>query len=238
MGKNHLSRLAASNSLGIKRKATKWITRPVSGPHPVNSCVTISTLLKNMLEYARTEKEVRMILNQKNILIDKKVRTEYKFPVGFMDVIDVPLLDEHYRLVYGHGGKFSLISVKKEQLNFKLLKIVRKNLVKGGKIQLTFHDGRTILADKFNGKVGDSILFDIVKRNISKLLPLAKDCLVYISGGSHTGSLGKLKDVIREKNLQNPKVIVDIDGKDYITFAKYAFVVGKDKPELDIGVKK
>ena len=33
------------------------------------------------------------------------------------------------------------------------------------------------------------------------------------------------------------KVVVEIDGNQYITLAEYAFVVGKDKPEIEIEVK-
>lgn len=238
MVQNHLSRLAAPRCLGVKRKTTKWIARPMPGPHPLDACVTLSVLIRDVLEYAKTTKEVKMILNNKNILIDKKARTKYKFPVGLMDVVELPSLDEHYRMVYGTNGRLSLISIKKEQANLKLLKIVRKNVVRGGRMQLTFHDGRTILMDKFDGKVGDSVLFDIAKGDINKILHLAKDSLVYLSGGSHIGSFGRLKSVIKAKDLQSPKVVVDVGGKDYISFAKHVFVVGKDKPELELEVKK
>ncbi|MBI2148099.1 30S ribosomal protein S4e [Candidatus Woesearchaeota archaeon] len=238
MVQNHLSRIAAPNSWSLKRKTNKWIARPMPGPHSLNHSFTLSFLLNNILEYAKTAKEVRKILNDGDVLIDNIVRKESKFPVGLMDVIEIPKLKEFYRITYNNKGKFSLISIKKDEAKLKLLKIIRKSAVKGGKLQLTFHDGRNILLDKFNGKIGDSVLFDFDKKNINKILNLEKGSLVYLSGGSHIGKLGKIKNVIKSKDLQKPKVTVDIDGNEYITLAEYIFVLGKDKPEINLEAKK
>ena len=40
------------------------------------------------------------------------------------------------------------------------------------------------------------------------------------------------------QDLQKPKVVVEIDGKQYVTLRDYTFVVGKDKPEINLEVKK
>src|SRR3989338_6869114 len=126
MGKNHIKRIAAPKSWDIKRKTYKFIARPMPGPHSVKSALTLNFLLRNVLEYAKTTKEIKMILTNKSILVDKTVRNDYKFPID------------------------------SKESNMKLLKVINKSIVKKGKIQLTFHDGRNILLDKFEGKVGDT----------------------------------------------------------------------------------
>ena len=111
-------------------------------------------------------------------------------------------------------------------------------MIKKGKLQLTFHDGRTIIMEKFEGNVGDTVLFNLTDKTISKFLPLHKDYLVYLNGGSHIGNICKVKDVLRSEDLQKPKVAVEINGREYLTLTDYAFVVGKDKPDLSLEEKK
>lgn len=238
MVKNHLSRLAAPKSWFMKRKSQKYIARPLPGPHTLNRCFTLNFLLREILDYAKTTKEIRTILHKGDVLVDGVARKEHKFPIGLMDVIVIPKLNENYRIIYNDKGKFVLLPIKKTEVNSKLLRIIRKSIVKKGKMQLTFHDGRTLLVDKFKGRVGDSVLFDFSKKSISKHLSLDKGALVYLSGGSHIGRLAKVKDVIRLADLEKPKVVVELEGKEYITPARYVFVVGKDKPELSLEVKK
>lgn len=238
MGQNHLSRLAAPRSWSLRRKTNKWIARPMPGAHPLEGSFTLSFLLRNILEHAKTTKEVKKILNDGCVLVDGIVRKEYRYSVGLMDVIEIPKLSEAYRIIYDTNGRFSLIKIKKDETKIKLLKIIGKSIIKGSRMQLTFHDGRNLLVDKFDGNVGDSVLFDLSKKNINKVLNLEKDSLVYLSGGSHIGKIAKVKDVLKSKDLQKPKVTVDIDKKQYITLAKYVFVLGKDKPEISLEVKK
>lgn len=59
-----------------------------------------------MGRYALTGKEVVSILMQRHVKVDGKVRTDATYPAGFMDVIDIPKTDEHFRLVYDTKGRF------------------------------------------------------------------------------------------------------------------------------------
>ncbi len=238
MVQNHLSRIASPKSWNVSRKTSKWIARPMPGPHPLNGSFTLSFLLRDLLEYAKTIKEIKKVLNEGNILVDGVVRKEHRFPVGLMDIVEVPKLNESYRIIYDKNGKFILTLMKKDEGKLKLLRLIRKTIIRGGKLQLTFHDGRNILEDKFSGGVGDSVLFDLHSKKVSKILNLEKGSLVYLSGGSHIGSLAKVKEVLKSKDLQQPKVLVEIDGNEYITLMKYAFVLGKTKPEINLEVKK
>ena len=43
---------------------------------------------------------------QRHVKVDGKVRTDATYPAGFMDVIDIPKTDEHFRLVYDTKGRF------------------------------------------------------------------------------------------------------------------------------------
>ena len=56
----------------------------MQGPHKNRECLPLSIILRNRLKYALTRKESLMIVMQKLIKVDGKVRTEINFPAGFM----------------------------------------------------------------------------------------------------------------------------------------------------------
>jgi len=238
MGKNHLHRLNIPGSWPIEKKETKWIVRAMPGPHSLNGSMPLSVLIRYMLKCAKTSKEVKKILSEGKILVDGKSRRDEKFPVGFMDVIDVPSLNECYRLVYNKRGFFSLVPTNREDAKLKLLKIIRKNAVRSGLLQVTLHDGRTFLAKNFECKRGDSVLLNLESRQFVKVLPIESGSLVYLNGGNHVGQFAKVKSLVKTRDMQKPKIVIEINNKEYNTNAEHVFVVGKDKPEVVIEAEK
>ena len=96
MGKSHLKRLNAPKSWPISRKRNMWITRPSSGPHKLVESMPLNTILKELLKYPKITKEVKNILNKKEILVDKIPRKDIGFPVGIYDVIEIPKTKEYF----------------------------------------------------------------------------------------------------------------------------------------------
>ena len=58
--------------------------RPSKGPHKLRECLPLAVLLRNRLKYALNYSEVTKIIMQRLIKIDGKIRTDKKFPAGFM----------------------------------------------------------------------------------------------------------------------------------------------------------
>jgi small subunit ribosomal protein S4e len=234
MVQSHLARLAAPKRWTLARKEYHWTARPTPGPHAINECITINLILRDLLEHAKTAKEIQTILYNGNFLVDKTVRKDYKFPVGLMDVVEIPKMNETFRVMLDDMGRFFLLPIDKSESALKLLKIINKRMIKGGKMQLTFHDGRTIIADKFEGNVGDSVLFDLEKKKIVELLKLEKGALMLLNSGKHVGTITKIKDILITQDLQRAKVAFEENGQDITTLMDYAFVVGKDKPVIKL----
>ncbi|MBS3167839.1 30S ribosomal protein S4e [Candidatus Woesearchaeota archaeon] len=237
MGQNHLSRLASPKNWKLARKENKYITRPLAGPHPLSRCLTVNFLLKNLLNYAKTAKEVKNIINSGGLLIDGVVRKDYKFPIGIMDIIELPKLKESYKIVFNKKGNFVLIPLDKDEQNTKLLKVIKKSIVKNGKLQITFHDGRNILLDKSDAKIGDSVLYDLKNKKINKLFSLDKGSFVYLVDGSYVGVIAKVKELVPSKDMKAAKLVLEIGDKDYITLRNYVFVVGNGKVEVGLEAK-
>ena len=144
-GRRHLKRLAAPKFWPIPRKEFKWAVKPSPGPHPADNCLPLLVIIRDILGLAETAREARMILGQRKILVDGRVRTDYKYPVGLMDVVAIPELKKAYRCVPKLGGGLTLLEIPEEEACFKLCRIEDKTTVNGGHIQLNLHDGRNVL---------------------------------------------------------------------------------------------
>jgi small subunit ribosomal protein S4e len=82
-------------------------------------------------------------------LVDSKltgvnqVRTDPTFPAGFQDVISIEKTGENFRLVYDTKGRFAVHRITGEEAEYKLGKVRRVQLGKGGIPFLVTHDART-----------------------------------------------------------------------------------------------
>ena len=88
-------------------------------------------------------RETKAILMQRLIKVDGKVRTDITYPSGFMDVITIEKTGENFRLVYDTKGRFAVHRIQAEEAEYKLGKVKRVQLGKGGIPFLVTHDART-----------------------------------------------------------------------------------------------
>ena len=225
---NHLKRLASPKTWEVKRKGLKFITKPVPGPHNHQNSLSLNTLLKEILSYATTTRDVKKVLNTNEIRIDGKTRKDFRFPVGIFDTVEFPTIDEQFRMVINKNGKLHLVRISKEEAKIKPCKIVGKTSMKD-KVQLNLYDGKNILAEKGPYKVGDSILISLPDNKIVKHLKFEKNSTIYLTGGRHIGDLGNVDDIIKDKVLYR-----DEKGNLIETSKEYAFVVGEDKLTINI----
>jgi small subunit ribosomal protein S4e len=79
-----MKRLAAPHHWMLSKMGGVYAPRPSQGPHKLRECVPLVVLLRNRLKYALTRREVMMIVMQRLIKIDGKVRTDSNFPAGLM----------------------------------------------------------------------------------------------------------------------------------------------------------
>ena len=70
-------------------------------------------------------KEVQTIMKQRLIKIDGKVRTDHKFPTGFMDVIQIEKTGENFRIIYDVKGRFTVHRITAQEAKYKLCKVNR-----------------------------------------------------------------------------------------------------------------
>ncbi len=224
--KNHMKRLAAPRTWAVPRKTAKFTTRPMPGAHSSEFSVPIVTILRDMLKLGETAREAKMMVKNKNILVDGKRVVEAKHSVGVMDTMTIKETNQHFRMLVDSKGKLFLKPIPAQEALVKVSKIRKKTTIREGKNQLGTHDGRTILSEK--GNTGDSLLIGLPGQEVKQHLKLEKKALVFLTGGKHIGAIGIIEDV------QTEKLSVKI-GKDVVeTLKKFAIVIGNDKQEITL----
>ncbi len=235
--KKHLKRLPAPKHWPIKRKEAKFTTRVIPGPHPKEECVTLAILLREILGYAETMREVKAILNSRQVFVDGRVRTEPRFPVGVMDVVEIKSSGEAFRLLPKVRGGLRLVRIPPEEASFKLCRIERKMMVPGGKLQMTLHDGRNLLLPEGH-KPSDFSTLDTVKialpdQKFIESYPMREGAYAVITQGRNVGIEGRIVAIERRFGVHASTVTLeDPNGMRFQTALEYVFVVGADKPEV------
>lgn len=228
--KNHLKRLATPKTWKIKRKGFTFVTRPTSRGQSFAFSLPLNIVLRDHLKHAKTTKEVKYILREKEILVDEQRQRDHRVAVGFLDVVRIPVLKESYRLVVDYLGRLHFITIPEKEAHLKICRIVRKTVIPGKKLQLNLNDGRNILLEgKDTLHVGDSVVLDLKTKKITNHLPLQQGAFVYLIGGKHMGSLGTVKEVKEQSLIFQP-----LQGNHFLTPKSYAFVVGEGKPALHL----
>ena len=224
MAKDHLKRLAAPKTWQIKRKTSKFVTKPAPGPHSIGLAMPLNTIMKELLGYAQTTREVKKIINTGCVKVDGRPRKDFRYPVGVFDTLEFTSTGEHFRALIDKKGRLTMIKSGKSESSAKPCKITGKTMVRG-KMQLNLYDGKNILVDKGTFNVGDTIMISLPDQKISKHLKLEKKSTIFLIGGKHMGETGIVGDII-----QNKIIYKDNSGNLVETSKKYAFVIGDSKP--------
>ncbi len=230
MGKveKHLSRLAMPKNWQIQRKGIKWVARPLPGAHPINRGFPLVVLFRDILKIAKTSKEVKSFVFNKQVLVDGVRRRNIKQIVGLFDIISLPILNKDYIVLLNTKNKFIVKEIPKEFAKFKLCRVKGKSSVKK-QIQLNLYDGKNILIDKGDYKIGDTLVIELGSQKILDSLKLIKGQTAYLIGGKHIGEIGKIQDI------QSDKIILQGEDKKIFEAPKnYVYVVGKDKPIIPL----
>ncbi len=231
----HQKRLSAPKTYKIPRKVAKWVVKPSPGPHN-KEAIPLLIIVRDFLGLADTAREARRIIAAGEVLVDGVPRKDYKFPIGLFDVVSIPKLDKSYRILFDEKGRY--VPKEIEDANLKLYKIVNKTVVKGGRIQLNLFDGTNVLGSN-EFKTKDSILMKIPEKEIVDHLRFEEGALVMITGGSHAGEIGRIKEYKIVRSSAPNLVTVEGEERDITTIEDYIFVVGRkdsDKPVIDLGV--
>src|SRR3989338_8837552 len=110
----HMKKLAAPRTWPIKRRDQTFVTSPLPGGK-FELGMPLNVIFKEMLNYAATSKEVKRVLNTKNVLVRGSRVKEPRFLVGLFDTIAIDEINSYHRLVLNDKGKIEAVQIKKEE---------------------------------------------------------------------------------------------------------------------------
>ncbi len=237
----HLKRLAAPEFWPILRKEATWTVKPRCGPHPADRSLPLLIVVRDILGYAKTSREARKLIAEGHFRVDGRVRRDYKFPVGLMDVLEIVDTGEYFRVVPVPVKVMALVPISREEASFKLCRIENKVTLKGGRIQLSLHDGKNVeVAPDEAGRYSamSVVKISIPEYEIRGYIPLERGALSTVISGVNVGRVGRVMEISGGARHYRKLVRLEdvVAGGTFYTSLDKVFVVGAERPEVTLPV--
>jgi small subunit ribosomal protein S4e len=237
---NIIRSLNAPSFWRIQKKEFPYAAKAVPGPHPAENCFTLLYVLRDLLKLVSNATEAKKVLISGQVLVDGKARKDMHFPVGLMDVIEIPTIKKTFRVLPDKAYNLKLVEITKDE-GYKLCKILGKIFQPGGNVQLNLHDGRSLVVkvkDPNKPKeaavytTGDVVKIDLKTGEIAAHVKESEGKLAVVVAGNNNGRSGKITKIT--KIIKNDIVTLDDKGETFETKLEYLFVLGDSKPAIAI----
>ena len=232
-GSKKLKRQMAPTFWGINRKEKRFVITVRPGSHPKSNSIPTAVLLRDTLKKVKTLREAKSSIYGGKIKVDGVIRKSLHHSIGLMDVIELEGITDVYRLVPYNGHLLESIKINAAEKSKKLVQVKSKTTSKGGKMQLGFHDGRTIITD-INANINDTCLLQIPEQKILDVIKFEKKSQVIVTRGINTGRIGLINEIKQGTFTLPKRISLLIDDKTIEIPANITMVVGKEKPVIQI----
>jgi len=239
-GLGHLKRLAAPDYWPIHRKEAPWAPKPNPGAHKSSMCLPLELIVRDELHLAKNRREASKALANGKVKVDGKARIEKNHPTGLMDVVEFTDANLTYRLLPVEGKGLGIIRVPKEEAKFKLCKILRKTIARGGQVQYGTHDGRSIVPPASEGgptsySTNDTLRISIPTQRVLNHIKCEKGNYAVVTAGRNLGKSGKIVELQPGTATRPAMVSIEDDtGNKFDTMLDYTFVVGTNEPTIKL----
>jgi len=191
-------RETVSKSWPIPRKGTKYVIVP---SHNKKTGIPLLILMRDVLKFVKTRKELKTILHEKKVLVNNKPEKEENRTLVLFDTLKLEAMKKAYKVSISPNKKIILEEIPEKDVNQKICKVIDKKILKGKKTQINLNDSRNILSEE-KIKTGDSVLIDLDKKKIEKILPVKENADVLVIKGKHMGKKGKITKVDDEVSVK------------------------------------
>ena len=232
-GSKKLKRQMAPTFWGINRKEKRFVITVRPGSHPKNNSIPTAVLLRDTLKKVKTLREAKSSIYGGKVKVDGIIQKSLHHSIGLMDVVELEGITDVYRLVPYNGHLLEPIKINAAEKSKKLVKVKSKTTIKGGKTQLGFHDGRTIITD-INANIDDTCLLQIPEQKILETIKFEKNSQVIITNGVNAGHIGPVNEIKQGTFTLPKRISLLIDDKAIEIPANITMVVGKEKPLVQI----
>lgn len=204
----------------VQRKGTKYLA---VSTHNKSSSIPLIVVMRDILKLVRNKKELKKIINEKQILVNNKKIKETNYPVSLFDIISFSEMKKNYKAVFNEHKKMSFIEIPDDEAEKKIFKVIGKKVLKGNKIQINLSQGKNILI-KERVNVDDSVVFNTKQNKIEKIIKMEKGKRGYVLEGKHIGIVGEIDSII-ERGGKRLARIIDENNKKINVWIKNVIVI-------------
>jgi small subunit ribosomal protein S4e len=220
----HMKRYLIPKYWKMGKKQAIFSVAPRAGPHKKDRCIPLLVVMRDVLKLAESSREAIRVIKSGEVLVDKKPRKDPNYPLGLMDVLEMPSMNKIFRVNADKHGLF-LEGIKPEEADKKLCRIQNKRTLRGGTFQINLHDGRNILTDKDAYRTNDSLLIGLPGQKVLKHFRFGKNSPATIISGKNMGVKGRIKEIFDRKNmLESSRVIIQTRDGEIETVKDYVLV--------------
>ncbi|MBT4135762.1 hypothetical protein HOD75_04490 [archaeon] len=176
----------------VHRKGTKYLSLV---KHDKKTSIPLVVAMREILGLVGTKKELKTLINEKQILINQKKVKETNYPLNLFDVLTLVNLKKNYRVFLSEHKKMIFKEISGKDAETRLFKIKGRKILSKNKVQLNLMQGMNILSEE-KGKSGDSVLLDLKKRKIMKIIPMEKGKTALVIKGKHAGIVEKIDEIV------------------------------------------
>ena len=201
----YLGRQQTPMNWPIKRKGNRYVVDAKSNR---SLGLPILIAVRDVLKVANNKREVKKAIHDKNILVNGRAARDEGNALSIFDTLSVIPMKKHFILTFDKRGKFALEEIDEKDSKKKISKIIDKTILKNGKTQINLIDGRNFIYDK-ECSVNDSVIIDLAKKNVQKVMPIKEKSNALVVKGQHTGKKVKIKKLENEgkkvllENIEN-----------------------------------
>ena len=206
VGSKKLKRQMAPQFWGITRKNKRFVITVKPGSHKKGHAIPTAVFLRDTLKIVSSLREAKSAIYSGKVKIDGVVRKSLHHSIGLMDVVELENVPDIYRLVPSKEKLLKPIKIKEAARTEKLVKVISKTTIGKGKMQIGFHDGRSMISDA-KVDVGDTCLMQIPDQKILKVIKLESGCQCLVIRGVNVGQIGKI-ETVEEGTFILPKSII------------------------------
>lgn len=196
----HLKRNKIGNFWPIPRKGTKYLAL---SKHNQNESIPLVIVLRDILRLVRNKKELKRILNEKQILVNHKNIRETNYPICLFDILTVG--KKHFRASLSENRKMNFQEIQDKGSDTRIYKILGRKILGKGKIQLNLMQGKNILSNE-KIEIGDSVLLNLKDNKIIKIFHLEKGKTAFAIKGKHLGKSGKILEIMERGGKKIAKI--------------------------------
>ncbi len=232
-GSKKLKRQMTPVFWGITRKDKRFAITTRPGPHKKEHSIPTAAFLRDMLKIVYSLREAKAAIYNGQVKIDGTVRKSLHHPIGLMDVVELDNVSDIYRMVPSKGKLLQPLKINESEKTKKLVRVTSKTTIKKGKIQVGFHDGRSIITDS-ELKVGDTCLLQVPDQKILEVIKLEKGSHALITSGINAGQIGKIEQIEDGSFILPRRALLALSERSIEIPTDNIMTIGKEEPVIQV----